>query len=66
MLPRASAIARALPAPRAVVQLLLVDAWWPLDSLDGIIVRELPSVLPRLSALARAWPALLTVPSSCW
>ena len=47
-------------------QFLLVDAWRYLLSLDGVIVRELPSVLPRLSALARASLPCLLSSSSCW
>ena len=52
VLPRASALASALPALRAVLQFYrsLLDDLSSLVSLDGFIVRAPPSALPRPSA----------------
>ena len=66
MPPRASTIARALPAPRAVVQLLPVDARWPLDSLDGFIVCELLPAPPRTSLSPDLYSHSLLSSSSSW
>ena len=68
VLPRASALASALPAPRAVLQFYrsMLHDLSSLVSLDGFIVRDPPSALPRASALARALLPGLLSSSSYW